>query len=121
MFARRIRTSIPLLPRISLRQSPFKQSNVERKYTTLAHAAPQRDPDPSETLANLRILRAQEHRIRKFIIKGIIMGTIVAYYLDGKYNARAVRRTLRTAWVGATLAADYKWNFRLDVGLLCIH
>jgi hypothetical protein len=41
------------------------------------------------------------------------MATGVAYYLDGKYNARAIRRTLRTAWVGATLAADYKWNFTL--------
>src|SRR5579859_506947 len=66
----------------------------------------------------LRELRAKEHLVRKSLLAGIIAATGVAYYLDGKYNARAVRRTLRTAWVGATLGADYKWNFTYPLALL---
>ena len=61
----------------------------------------------------LEILQSREHRFRRGILFGLLAATVTSYYLDGKYNARAIRRTLRTAWVGATLAADYKWNFTL--------
>jgi hypothetical protein len=64
-----------------------------------------------DTAKTVRVLRAKEHRLRNSILFGFAAATVVSYYLDGKYNGRAIRRTLRTAWVGALLAADYKWNF----------
>ncbi|BFZ61772.1 hypothetical protein YB2330_002848 [Saitoella coloradoensis] len=34
-----------------------------------------------------------------------------AYFADGYFNGRAIRRTLRTAWTGVVIAVDYKINF----------
>ncbi len=61
--------------------------------------------------ASLRRLRNKEKTARRLVSGGLILSAVAVYYLDGKYNARAFRRTLRTAFVGALLAADYKWNF----------
>ena len=88
--------------------------HIQRNYASKNTVA-QSDTQSVPTPANLRKLRSKEHRLRKSVIGGVLAATVLAYYLDGKYNARAVRRTLRTAWVGATLAADYKWNFTLTL------
>jgi hypothetical protein len=61
--------------------------------------------------ASLRKLRNKEKTTRRLVYGGLILSTVALYYLDGNYNARAFRRTIRTAFVGALLAADYKWNF----------
>src|SRR5436190_4413748 len=111
MLPRPVRTSIRSLPRLAVPRTSFRPWTIQRNYATSKKSAPQSYTDPVLTPANLRRLRSKEHRLRKAVIKGFLGATVVAYYLDGKYNARAIRRTLRTAWVGATLAADYKWNF----------
>ena len=84
-----------------------------RRYATSAKPSARKTAANSEipTPESIRRLRAKEHRWRKSIFGGVIVATALGYYLDGKYNARAIRRTLRTAWVGALLAVDYKWNF----------
>src|SRR5579859_687995 len=90
----------------TLSRLPFRtRTNFSRRF--VSNDSTNSIPPPKR----LRELRAKEHRLRKSILGGIVVATGVGYYLDGKYNARAIRRTLRTAWVGATLAADYKWNF----------
>ena len=119
MLVRPIHTSIRLLPRLTLPRTPFRPRTIQRNYTTSKKFTPQSYTDPVPTPANLRRLRSKEHRLRKAVIKGFLAATLVAYYLDGKYNARAIRRTLRTAWVGATLAADYKWNFTFHPYINC--
>lgn len=33
------------------------------------------------------------------------------YYYDREFQASAIRRSLRTLWMGAVVTLDYKWNF----------
>jgi hypothetical protein len=116
MLARRICAPVRSFYLISLRRPTYRPWNVQRHFASKRIVPRSENRIPADvqsvpTPANLRRLRSKEHRLRKAIIQGFLTATVVAYYLDGKYNARAVRRTLRTAWVGATLAVDYKWNF----------
>lgn len=99
------------IPQTTSRLPPRSRPNFAARFKST-------DTNSIPPPKRLRELRAKEHRVRKSLLAGIIVATGVAYYLDGKYNARAVRRTLRTAWVGATLAADYKWNFTYLLALL---
>src|SRR5438045_8727899 len=99
-----------LFVRIYTRKLDLRLCDIQRNYASIT-ISPRSDIQSIPTPANIRILRSKEHRLRKAIIRGFLTATVVAYYLDGQYNAQAIRRTLRTAWVGATLAADYKWNF----------
>ncbi|KAF8681603.1 ABC1 family [Rhizoctonia solani] len=41
------------------------------------------------------------------------LGTVGAgtYYYDREYKASAIRRSLRTLWMGIVVTLDYKWNF----------
>jgi aarF domain-containing kinase len=121
MLTRRICTPIRSLPRIPLQRTGLRPPRIQRNYTTSKKSSRQSYPDPVPTPANLRRLRSKEHLLRKAIIRGFLAATVAAYYLDGKYNARAIRRTLRTAWVGATLAADYKWNFTFTLPIVCAY
>jgi len=106
-----IRTSQLFKVRSFVKASPLKFSFREyAAKSKISHRAVGLNTEiPTPT--TLRILRLKEHRLRRSLLGGILIATAVGYYLDGKYNARAIRRTLRTAWVGAVLAADYKWNF----------
>lgn len=121
MLSRPICTSIRSLSRITLQRTPFRPWRIQRNYGSSKNSAPQSYTDPVPTPTNLRKLRSKEHMLRKAIIRGFLAATVVAYYLDGKYNARAIRRTLRTAWVGASLAADYKWNFTFTLPIMCAY
>ena len=102
---------------IFARVNQFKPSSeryLARKYSVLnpsMKTSPSVKTKPIPTPESLRRLRAKENRWRKSIMAGVLFATGTAYYLDGKYNSRAVRRTLRTAWTGVLLAVDYKWNF----------
>jgi hypothetical protein len=123
LIARRRKISMFLRPRcLAVRPvAPLSRSTVFprfrsgfRNYSTSTKTSPRSVgtapviPPSPETL---RKLRSKESRWRKSLLAGFLAATGVAYYLDGRYNARAIRRTFRTAWVGATLAIDYKWNF----------
>ena len=121
MLSRPICTPIRPLLRIPLQRTGLKPQRIQRNYGTSKKSSHQSYTDPVPTPANLRSLRSKEHMLRKAIIRGFLAATVVAYYLDGKYNARAIRRTLRTAWVGATLAADYKWNFTFNLLIVCVN
>src|SRR5271169_479030 len=109
MLFRPVCSPARLFLRINIPRPEFRHCNIQRNYASVT--PPRSDIQSVPTPANIRKLRSKEHTLRKAIIRGFLAATVVAYYLDGKYNARAIRRTLRTAWVGATLAADYKWNF----------
>lgn len=101
---------------------PFPRWQPRRPFSNSARQFPPADSAASAPV-EIKALRKKEHLFRNSVIKGVIAATIMAFWLDGKYNARAVRRTLRTVWVGALLAADYKWNFTcrpLPVGCGCI-
>ena len=121
MLARPICTPIRSLPRITLQRTGLRPWKIQRNYASPKKSSHQSYTEPVPTPANLRRLRSKEHILRKAIIRGFLAATVVAYYLDGKYNARAIRRTLRTAWVGATLAADYKWNFTFTLRIVCAY
>jgi hypothetical protein len=121
--ARRRKSSMFLRPRCLTARSfaPLSRStvfprsrSVFRNYSSSTKTSPrsvETAPVTPPSPETLRKLRSKESRWRKSLLAGFLAATGVAYYLDGKYNARAIRRTFRTAWVGATLAADYKWNF----------
>lgn len=115
MLARQVHAPRRLISRIIQNRPIERQRNVVGNYSIAMKSARSTEAgsDPAPTAEDLRKLRAKEHRLRKSFFGGLIVATILGYYLDGKYNARAIRRTLRTAWVGALLAADYKWNFTL--------
>ena len=121
MLARPMCPPIRSLSRITLQRAPFSPWRIQRNYASSKNSTHASYTDPVPTPTNLRILRSKENMLRKAIIKGFLAATVVAYYLDGKYNARAIRRTLRTAWVGATLAADYKWNFKFALSIVCTY
>ena len=109
---RRLHVFARSLSRVSQQSSVNRPSSFIRKYTaSTANSSQSIKANPIPTPQVVQSLRSKEHRLRRSIFQGLIVATIIAYYLDGKYNARAIRRTIRTAWVGATLAADYKWNF----------
>src|SRR5579871_3599740 len=106
------RTSQRFSAHLFIKPNTYK-CNLRRYAATSPKISP-RSVDPGHevpTPENVRRLRAKEHRWRRSLLGGIFAATVIGYYLDGKYNARAIRRTLRTAWVGALLAADYKLNF----------
>ncbi|QRV72632.1 ABC1 family protein [Ceratobasidium sp. AG-Ba] len=44
---------------------------------------------------------------------GLAAGTlgVGGYYYDREFQSSAVRRSLRTLWMGAVVTIDYKWNF----------
>ena len=99
------------LPWRSFRHVVPRPAHARRRFTASAPARPTTNADSAPHPIDIKALRKKEHRFRNSLVKGVIAATITAYWLDGKYNARAVRRTLRTVWVGALLAADYKLNF----------
>jgi hypothetical protein len=93
----------------------FRHGSAMSKASRLFRGLGNRSSTPSiETISlpsNLRRLRNQEHKTRKLIYTTLLVTGLTIYYLDGQYNAHALRRTIRAVYTGALLAADYKWNF----------
>ncbi|KAG8697823.1 methionine-synthesizing 5- methyltetrahydropteroyltriglutamate--homocysteine methyltransferase, partial [Ceratobasidium sp. 395] len=56
---------------------------------------------------------------------GLGAGTlgVGGYYYDREFKASAIRRSLRTLWMGAVITLDYKWNFnpQNSAGINALH
>ncbi|QRW15882.1 ABC1 family protein [Rhizoctonia solani] len=67
-------------------------------------------PRLSRANANVSAVPMPRYRAAKMLFG---LGTVGAgtYYYDREYKASAIRRSLRTLWMGIVVTLDYKWNF----------
>ncbi|KAG9076421.1 hypothetical protein FS749_011806, partial [Ceratobasidium sp. UAMH 11750] len=68
---------------------------------------------------------ASRNPLSKAAKVGIGAGTlgVAGYYYDREFKASAIRRSLRTLWMGAVVTLDYKWNFnpKNSAGIDALH
>ncbi|KAH7343966.1 putative mitochondrion protein [Rhizoctonia solani] len=67
-------------------------------------------PRLSRANTNVSAISRPRRRNTKVLLGLGTFGTGV-YYYDREYKASAIRRSLRTLWMGIVVTLDYKWNF----------
>ncbi|CAE6485343.1 unnamed protein product [Rhizoctonia solani] len=67
-------------------------------------------PRLSRANASVSAISRPRQRTAKLLL-GLGTAGAAGYYYDREYKASAIRRSLRTLWMGIVVTLDYKWNF----------